>query len=339
MADRQNPAIPASLYGAVDLSGLADRAQRAAGQGAGQGAASVPAPDGDDPRGAAAQAAASGQAPVATLPDAVVDGDERVLQQFMQLSQFLPVLVEMHAGWSSDAKALSPVLAQIVRSLDGRTVLVRIDLDAHPTLGQQPQVLAILGGRPLQLFAGNPPAEQLRGVIGELLQLAAEQGLAGRVQIEGAGDDAAAGQAAQPAEPELPPLHREAFDAAERGDYAAGIAAFDRALAENPADDDARAGRAQLRLLERLHGRTLDEIRAAAAERPADLDAQIAVADLDISGGHVEDAFDRLLTLFPKSAPEERTRVREHLLELFLIVGNDDPRVGAARRRLTNLLF
>ncbi|MDO5051815.1 MAG: tetratricopeptide repeat protein [Pseudoclavibacter sp.] len=324
----QPPAVPPGLYGAVDLSGLAERAQSAGG-------APGPAPRGEDPMADAAEAAASGQTPVATLPDAVVDGDEQTLQQFVQLSQFLPVLVEMHAGWSSEARELSPQLARIVRSMQGRLVLVRIDLDAHPTLGQQPQVLALLGGRPLQLFSGNPPLEQLRGLLSELLQVAAEQGLAGRVQIEGAED----GEPQQAPEPELPPLHREAFEAAERGDYAAGIAAFERAIAENPGDAEAQAGRAQLRLLQRLQGRTLDEVRAAAAQRPQDTDAQLAVADLDLSGGHVEDAFDRLLALFPKLDAEGRTRVRERLLELFLIVGNEDPRVGAARRRLTNLLF
>lgn len=282
---------------------------------------------------ARAEAAAEGRAPLAQLPDAVIDGDEQVLQQFMQLSQFLPVLVEMHAAWSSDAKALSPVLARIVREADGRIVLVRIDLDAHPSLGKQPQVLALLGGRPLQLFAGNPPEDQLRQVIGEVSQVAQQQGMRGYVEIAGTAADA------PPSQPELPPLHREAYEAVDRGDFEAGLAAFDKAIAENPGDDEAKAGRAQVALLHRLQGKTLDAIRSAAAAAPDDLDAQLDVADLDVSGGHIDDAFDRLLTVFPKLQADDKTRVRERLLELFLVVGVDDARVAKARARLTNLLF
>ena len=335
--------IGASLYGAVDLSSLVSRAEQAdrgarSGATAQAGTTSGPGTAGsDEVTQARADAAAAGAEPIAVLPDAVIDGDEQTLQEFMQLSQFMPVLVEMHAKWSSEAQALSPVLAKIVRSAGGRTVLARIDLDAHPALGQQPQVLAIIGGRPLQLFAGNPPEDQLRQLIGEVLQLAEQQGLRGFVQIEGASADAAADAPAP--EPELPPLHREAYEAVDRGDYAGAIDAFDRALAENPADDDAKAGRAQIALLQRLQGKTLDAIRQAAADGPGVLEAQLDVADLDLSGGHIEDAFDRLLTLFPAQDTDGKSRLRERLLELFLVVGSDDPRVAKARARLTNLLF
>lgn len=99
------------------------------------------------------------------------------------------------------------------------------------------------------------------------------------------------------------------------------------------------AGLAQVSLLDRLAGRTLDEIRSAAAADPADLDAQLAVADLDLSGGHVDDAFDRLLTVFPSLDAAGEEAVRARILEYFEIVGVDDPRVGKARARLASLLY
>ncbi|MGO2112668.1 MAG: tetratricopeptide repeat protein [Pseudoclavibacter sp.] len=355
------PMTPSGLAGAVDLSSLVQRAQQqrqappaggegqpgaADGPGAGapgeSGAGAPAGAAGDADAEARAQQAAAGAEPIARLADAVVDGDEQTLQQFMQLSQFMPVLVEMHAKWSSDAQALSPVLARLVRAERGRLVLVRIDLDANPALGQQPQVLAILGGRPLQLFAGNPPEEQITQLLGEISQVAEQQGMRGYVEIEGQdapGDDGDDVAEDAPAEPELPPLHREAYEAVDRGDFEAGIAAFEKAIAQNPADDDAKAGLAQVSLLQRLNGKTLDEIRGAASATPDDIDAQLDVADLDVSGGHVDDAFDRLLTLFPALDADAKQRVRERLLDLFLIVGQADPRVTKARARLTNLLF
>jgi putative thioredoxin len=94
-----------------------------------------------------------------------------------------------------------------------------------------------------------------------------------------------------------------------------------------------------VRLLDRLDGKSLDEIRSAGAAAPDDVEAQLLVADLDVSGGHVEDAFDRILGLFPKADQPTKDLLRTRLLDLFEVVGTDDPRVTAARRRLTMLLY
>lgn len=70
-----------------------------------------------------------------------------------------------------------------------------------------------------------------------------------------------------------------------------------------------------------------------------DVEAQLSVADLDVSGGHVEDAFARLLDVFPSLDAAGRDAVRVRLLEFFEIVGGEDERVAAARRALTSLMF
>jgi putative thioredoxin len=79
--------------------------------------------------------------------------------------------------------------------------------------------------------------------------------------------------------------------------------------------------------------------RAAAAVAPDDVDAQLMVADLDLLGGHVDDAFNRLLEVVRRTAGDERDRVRLHLIELFGVVGNEDPRVLRGRRSLASALF
>ena len=96
---------------------------------------------------------------------------------------------------------------------------------------------------------------------------------------------------------------------------------------------------AALRMRVHNDGTTADELRTAAAEAPADVDAQLGVADLDLSGGHVEDAFDRLLSLFPKLDAAGKEAVRARILDYFEIVGVEDPRVGKARARLASLLY
>jgi putative thioredoxin len=80
-------------------------------------------------------------------------------------------------------------------------------------------------------------------------------------------------------------------------------------------------------------------VRAAAADRPGDVDAQLAAADLDLTGGHVEDAFGRLVDAVGRTFGEDRDRVRLHLLDLFEVIGSEDPRVVKARGALARRLF
>ena len=93
------------------------------------------------------------------------------------------------------------------------------------------------------------------------------------------------------------------------------------------------------KVLQRTQGVDLNAARAAAAADRDDVDAQTMVADLDLLGGHVDDAFDRLVDLVRRTSDADRTRAREHLLGLFAAVGNDDPRVLRGRQNLASALF
>ena len=127
--------------------------------------------------------------------------------------------------------------------------------------------------------------------------------------------------------------------ALETGDLTLAIAEYQKLVDANPADVEAAAGLAMARVIERTQDADLQAARAAAAASPDDVDAQILVADLDLLGGHVDDAFDRLVELVRRSAGDDRDRAREHLLGLFGAVGNDDPRVLRGRQKLASALF
>jgi putative thioredoxin len=263
----------------------------------------------------------------------VLSADDASFTQVLELSNTVPVIVEFYG------QGLEPALGAAVESYGGRIVLATVDAPANPQLAQAfqvqqlPTVAAVVGGRPVQLYVGTYPDEEVRTVIDQVLELAAQNGVTGTVP---AGDPT---QQAEPVEEPLPPHHQEAYDAIAAGDYAAAIAEYKIAIAQNPRDALAVAGLAQVSLLDRLDGKTLDDIRSDAAQNPEDLTAQLAVADLDVSGGHLDDAFDRLLTLFPTLDQDGKNAVRTRLIEFFEIAGIDDPRVIAARRRLTALLY
>ena len=117
------------------------------------------------------------------------------------------------------------------------------------------------------------------------------------------------------------------------------ITRYTKALALNPADGDAAVGLAQVTLMQRTAGVDLQAARAAAAEDPTDVAAQMLMADLDVLGGHIEDAFVRLIDTVRATEGDERDTVREHLVELFAVVGAHDERVLKARRALMSALF
>jgi putative thioredoxin len=313
-----DPTLGASLRGAVDLSTLRNR----------PAATAAAAPGEEAPAGSAV-----------VVPSLVLDVTDETFPQVLELSRTVPVVVDLWAEWCGPCKQLSPVLEKVVLELGGRLVLAKVDVDANPQLSQAfraqsiPMVVALVAGQPVQMFTGAVPEQQVREVFAQLLQLAAQNGVTGSAAVDGQAADET------PAEPALPPLHAEAFEAIEEGDYARAVAAYEKALAENPRDAEARAGLGQVRLLLRVQDVDLQAARAAAASAPQDVEAQFTVADLDISGGHVEDAFGRLLDLFAALPDEERTTARERLLELFALVGDADPRVIAARSRLASLLF
>jgi putative thioredoxin len=80
-------------------------------------------------------------------------------------------------------------------------------------------------------------------------------------------------------------------------------------------------------------------VLAAARDAPDRVDAQLRAADVEVLNGDAERAYQRLVELVRRSAPEDRERVRQHLVSLFAVAGPDDPVVASARRALANALF
>lgn len=309
------PPSVGNLRGAVDLSALVNRA------------AAPPAP-----------------ARQGTRAELIFEATDAGFNEVLDLSMSVPVIVDLWATWCEPCKQLSPVLEKVVTEYGGRLVLVTVDVDSNPQLAQAfqaqsiPTVAAVIAGRPVALFAGALPEQQVRDVLEQVLQLAEQNGVTGRVPVEG-GQDGENADGAEEAPAPLPPHHEEAYAAIERGDYDTAITEYRTAIAQDPRDTMAVAGLAQVSLLARLKGHTAADIRSAAADAPRDVDAQLLVADLDLSGGHVEDAFDRLLSVFPTADAAGRESIRLRLLDYFEIVGVDDPRVVRARSRLAALLY
>jgi putative thioredoxin len=308
---------PFSRPGAVDLSALKRPAPPAGG----------PGPSGYPP------AAGAGY---------VVQVDEKSLQTLLEASINALVLMVFYSPTRMpESVQLADDLSTLAAELDGRILLGRVDVDATPEIAQAvqvpsvPFVIAVVQGRPAPLFQDVAPLGELRLALTQVLEQLATQGMTGRHQPVGQ----AATAPAAPDEDYVDPRYVPAQEALAAGDLDGAVAEYQRLVDANPADTEAAGGLAMAKVLQRTLDVDVAAARAAAAERPDDVAAQTMAADLDMLGGHVGDAFSRLVDLVRRTSGAERDQARTHLLGLFAAVGNDDPRVLRGRQQLASALF
>ena len=323
-----------SMFGAVDLSSLSPRStggpapsSASAASAGGAGAARTAG------TGAASAVAGDGVAP----GPLVVDVDAQNLREVAETSTRVPVVVVLHASRSQASADLAGQLQTLAQEYAGRFQLARVDVDAAPEVAQAlqvaavPTVVALIAGQPVPLFQGAIPADQLRELLDQLLELAARNGVTGSLAPQAAD--------AEPVEPEETEVERAAREALERGDYAAAEKAYDHAIAQSPADADLKVARAQIRMLGRMDGKDPRALLAAADAPGAGVEDQLAGADAALALGDVNVALGRALEAVRSHSGEERETARLRLLELFEVIGSSAPEVARARRQLAALLF
>ncbi|MCZ0209122.1 tetratricopeptide repeat protein [Streptomyces achromogenes] len=294
---------------------------------------------------ARAEAARQGGTGAVSPADLVIDVDEAGFERdVLQRSAEVPVVIDFWAEWCQPCKQLSPVLERLAVEYNGRFLLAKIDVDANQMLMQQfgiqgiPAVFAVVAGQALPLFQGAAGEQQIRETLDQLVAVAEQRfGLTG-LTVDPEAEPGGAPTAA-PAEGPYDAALNAAAQALDAGDLDGAVRAYQNVLADDPAHPEAKLGLAQAELLRRVQGMDPQKVRQEAAEKPKDAQAQIAAADLDLVGGHVEDAFSRLIDTVQRTAGDDRDAVRRRLLELFEVVGPEDPRVVAARRALARALF
>lgn len=278
----------------------------------------------------------------------VIDVDEAGFESdVLQRSAEVPVVIDFWAEWCEPCKQLGPLLERLAHEYNGRFLLAKVDVDANQMLMQQfgiqgiPAVFAVVAGQALPLFQGAAPEAQIRETLDQLIQVGEERfGLTGiAVDPDAVADPEAAAQAPEAPAGPYDALLEAAAQALDANDFSRLRQAYKNVLSDDPANSEAKLGLAQAELLGRVQKMDPQQVRKNAAENPGDADAQIAAADLDLVGGHVEDAFGRLVETVRRNFGDDRDRVRVRLLELFEVIGPDDPRVGAARTALARVLF
>lgn len=326
MADQQfNPGV--SLAGAVDLEALKHQVKAEPGQAGGAPAAGA----------------------------YVIDTTENTFQAMVQTSATFPILLLLWVPTDNRLFPMARALGDAVNALEGKIQLSRIDIASNPSIAQAlqvqgaPALFALIGGRPMPLMQGLPGDDELTQlcdeVVPKIIQAANQSGVNGTAPYSGDPDSDAANSAGvdggegSGSGEQVPPEHAEAHRLAEEGDYAGAAVEYERVLETNPHDALAAREHSKALLLARSGSANVREVRAAAAASPDDVEAQLAVADIDMIGGQIQDAFDRLLDFLSAGHKADLEPVRKRLLEYFTIPEPNDARLKDARRRLATLMY
>lgn len=315
-----NPGV--SLAGAVDLEALKHQVKAEPGQAGG-------AP------------AAGGY---------VIDTTENTFQAMVQTSATFPILLLLWVPTDDRLFDMARQLGNAVNQLNGQIQLSRIDIASNPSIAQAfqvqgaPALFALINGRPMPILQGLPSAEEMQQivdtVIPNLVAAAQQAGVTGSAPYSGdPNSDAANSASAASAQEQVPPGASGGVYLAQQGDYAGAAAAYEKVLEADPNDARAARERAKALLLARSANANVREVRAAAADNPDDVEAQLAVADIDMIGGQIQDAFDRLLDFVAAGHKADIEPVRKRLLEYFTIPEPTDERLKRARRRLATLMY
>ena len=252
---------------------------------------------------------------------------ENLSNEILPLSLVRPVIVLMWTSRSPESVDMVKTLGKLESDYKAAFALARVDIDANPEVAQAfqtksvPYAVAIIAEQMVPLFEQAYPEAQVKMVIDKVLTLASEQGV-GQAPVE-----------------QIEPEEVDAMNALESGDYVAAEVAYKKWLARKPSENLAKLGLAQTQLLMRTEGLDLDAVIAQSTASPTDIDLQLKAADVEIVNGGVEAAFTRLLHAVKATQGDERTKIKNHLLDLFALVDPSDPRLAAARKELASALF
>jgi len=252
---------------------------------------------------------------------------ENLSTEILPLSLVRPVIVLMWTTRSPESVDMIKTLGKLEVDYKAAFSLARVDIDANPEVAKAfqtksvPYAVAIIAEQMVPLFEQAYPEAQVKMVIDKVLTLASEQGV-GQAPVE-----------------QIEPEEVDAMSALESGDYIAAEAAYKKWLARKPAENLAKLGLAQTQLLMRTEGLDLNTVITQSTAAPTDINLQLKAADVEIVNGGVEAAFTRLLHAVKATSGDDRTKIKNHLLELFALVDPSDPRLAAARKELASAIF
>lgn len=293
--------------------------------------------------------------PQAVSSDLIKDTSEATfMQDVIDASQEVPVIVDFWAPWCGPCKTLGPALEAAVIAAKGRVKMVKVDVDQNQVIAGQlriqsiPTVYAFFKGQPVDGFQGALPGSEITKFVDKIAALAGDGGLA--EAIEAAEGMLADGDAADAAETfaaifEEDPTSSVAFAGIVRAHLALGDTTRAAEILESApsairASKDWEGAKAQLDLaLQAAEAGPVAELTAQVEADPANPQARFDLALALHASGDVEGAVDQLLELFRRDREWNEGAARAQLFTIFDALKPQDPIVLKGRRRLSSMIF
>jgi putative thioredoxin len=297
----------------------------------------------------------AGDAPKSGAADLVKDTTTAGFRQdVIAESMNRPVLVDFWAPWCGPCKQLTPVLEKVVTAAAGKVVLVKMNIDEHPSIAGQlgiqsiPAVIAFQRGQPVDGFMGALPEGEVKNFIDRIAgpggPSPVEAALEEASRLAGEGDLAGASElyaAVLEQEPDnvtaLAGLAKIQLDAGELESARQVLAMVPEAKANDPALASVRAA---LDLAEQAA--SLGDLAGLQAQVEANPDDHQARFDLALglaARGDRSAAVDHLIEVRRRDRDWNEDGARKQLLQFFEAWGVMDPDTIRGRRKLSTLLF
>ena len=298
---------------------------------------------------------------LSAAPDAdlIKDSDEAsFMQDVVEASQDIPVIVDFWAPWCGPCKTLGPQLEAAVKAAKGAVKMVKVNVDEAQMIAGQlqiqsiPTVYAFHKGQPIDGFQGAVPPSEMQAFIDRVVEASGGEVPDNGLQdaIDAAEEMLAEGAAADAAQTFAAVLGEDANNAAAYGGLVRSHIAMgelDQAEAflngapiEISNAPELEAAHAQLQLARQAaDAGPVGELTAAVEAAPDDLQARFDLAQALYANDDAEGAVEHLLEVFKRDKEWNEGAAKAQLFRIFDALKANDPVVLNGRRKLSSLIF
>ncbi|MDP7151480.1 MAG: co-chaperone YbbN [Paracoccaceae bacterium] len=297
----------------------------------------------------------TGAAPAGDLIKDVAEAT--FMQDVVELSQTVPVIVDFWAPWCGPCKTLGPALEAAVTEAKGAVRMAKVNVDENQMIAGQlrvqsiPTVYAFWKGQPIDGFQGAVPPSEIKAFVDRVIEASGgdasgglDDAVAAAEEMLDAGEFADAAQTFAAILGE-DPNHAAAYGGLVRayigaGDLDQAEATLNGAPADISESTDLQAAAAQLDLARQAaNSGPLDELNAKLAADENDHQARFDLAVALNGAGQNAEAVDQLLELFRRDREWNDGAAKAQLFTIFEALKPNDPVVLNGRRKLSSMIF